>query len=177
MIQIPLFGAFQGGTSYVQNVGSWYVHKFWWFLVCATSLSKNQLPTGCNWWCNHMQLMMQPHATGCHWFSCGLSKIQKFCNQLWSSCLKKGSKDQTGLDFKTLTATGNYSMCSGEYCWMMNSLKHIDMGSSAGVATGLLINYILAYLHIQLTIPKSEWALVHTSWMYGWIDSDNTEFT
>ena len=55
MIKIPLFGAFQRGTSYVQNMGSQYAHKFWWGLVCATGLPKNQLPTGCNWWCNHMQ--------------------------------------------------------------------------------------------------------------------------
>ena len=54
MIQIPLFGAFQGGTSYAQNMGSRYAHKTWWFLVCATGLPKNQL-----------QLMMQLHATGC----------------------------------------------------------------------------------------------------------------
>ena len=64
MIQIPLFGAFQRGTSYAQNMGSQYVHKFWWFLVFATGLPKNQLPTSC------------------HWCGCGPSKIQKFYNQL-----------------------------------------------------------------------------------------------
>jgi len=53
-------------------------------------------------------------------------------------------------------ATGNYSMRSGEYYWTMNSLKRINMGSSAGVTTGLFVDSILAYLHIQLTIPKSE---------------------
>ena len=53
-------------------------------------------------------------------------------------------------------AIGNYSMCSGEYCWMMNSLKCINMGSSASVTTGLLVDSILTYLHIQLTIQKSE---------------------
>jgi len=53
-------------------------------------------------------------------------------------------------------ATGNYSMRSGEYYWMTNSLKRINMGSSAGVTMGLFIDSILAYLHIQLTIPKSE---------------------
>jgi len=34
-------------------------------------------------------------------------------------------------------ATGNYSMRSGEYYWMTNSLKRINMGSSASVMTGL----------------------------------------
>ena len=53
-------------------------------------------------------------------------------------------------------ATGNYSMRSGEYYWTTNSLKRINMGSSAGVTTGLFVDSILAYLHIQLTIPKSE---------------------
>ena len=53
-------------------------------------------------------------------------------------------------------AIGNYSMRSGEYCWMMNSLKHINMELSASVTTGLLIDSILVYLHIQRTIPKSK---------------------
>ena len=53
-------------------------------------------------------------------------------------------------------ATGNYSMCSGEYYWTTNSLKHINIGSSASVTMGLFVDSILAYLHIQLTIPKSE---------------------
>ena len=51
-------------------------------------------------------------------------------------------------------ATGNYSMHSGEYCWTTNSLKHINMGSSASVTTGLLTDSIPAYLHIQQTILK-----------------------
>ena len=53
-------------------------------------------------------------------------------------------------------ATGNHSMCSGEYCWTTNSLKHINMGLSASVTTGLLANSIPAYLHIQQTILKSK---------------------
>ena len=53
-------------------------------------------------------------------------------------------------------AIGNYSMCSGEYCWMMNSLKHINMELSASVMMGLLIDSILIYLHIQQIIPKSK---------------------
>ena len=53
-------------------------------------------------------------------------------------------------------ATGNYSMRSGEYYWTTNSLKHVNMGSSASVTTGLFVDSILTYLHIQLTIPKSE---------------------
>ena len=50
------------------------------------------------------QLMRQPHATSCHQFSCGPSKNQNFCDWLWSGCLQKGSKDQTGPDFKTISA-------------------------------------------------------------------------
>ena len=53
-------------------------------------------------------------------------------------------------------AIGNYSMRSEEYCWMMNSLKHINMELSASVTTGLLVDSILVYLHIQRTIPKSK---------------------
>ena len=53
-------------------------------------------------------------------------------------------------------AIGNYSMCSGEYCWMMNSLKRINMELSASVMMGLLIDSILIYLHIQQIIPKSK---------------------
>ena len=53
-------------------------------------------------------------------------------------------------------AIGNYSMHSGEYCWMMNSLKRINMELSASVTTGLLVDSILVYLHIQQTILKSK---------------------
>ena len=53
-------------------------------------------------------------------------------------------------------ATGNYSMRSGEYCWTTNSLKCINLGSSASVTMGLLANSIPAYLHIQQTILKSK---------------------
>ena len=53
-------------------------------------------------------------------------------------------------------AIGNYFMCSGEYCWMMNSLKHIKMELSASVTMGLLVDSILIYLHIQQTILKSK---------------------
>ena len=53
-------------------------------------------------------------------------------------------------------AIGNYSMHSGEYCWMMNSLKHINMELSASVTMRLLVDSIFIYLHIQQTIPKSK---------------------
>ena len=56
----------------------------------------------------------------------------------------------------THIATGSYSMHSGKYCSMMSSLKCIDMELSANVTMGLIINSILTYLLIQLTIPKSE---------------------
>ena len=53
-------------------------------------------------------------------------------------------------------ATGSYSMCSGKYCSMTSSLKCIDMELSANVTMGLIVDSILTYLLIQLTIPKSE---------------------
>jgi len=53
-------------------------------------------------------------------------------------------------------AIGNCSMHSGKCCWMTYSLKHTNMGLLANASMGLIVDFILRYLHIQLTTLKSE---------------------
>ena len=67
--------------------------------------------------------------------------------------------------------TGNYSMHSGKYSLMTNSLKHITMGSFASAIMAYIVDFIPAYLPIQLTIQKSGLLLSQSlfgSWS-GWL--------